>query len=96
MYTNKMIWSIREFILLSQPYQTHMCHYSRSRPSPKERKNEFFFFWGEVAVTHADSLTSLVSLVAVPVNASTGTKGDELICKDTSICKCKVSSTLVV
>ena len=47
-------------------------------------------------MTHADSLTSLVSLVAVPVNASTGTEGDELIYKDTSSCKCKVSSTLVV
>ena len=47
-------------------------------------------------MTHADSLTSLVSLVAVPVNASTGTKGDKIICKDTSLCKCRVSSTMVV
>lgn len=70
--------------LLSQP------------PLPERKKMIFLFFWGEVAVTHADSLTSLVSLIAVPVNASTGTEGDELICKDTSICKCKVSSILVV
>ena len=41
-------------------------------------------------------ISHLVSLVAVPVNASTGTEGDKLICKDTSLCKCRVSSTMLV
>ena len=38
----------------------------------------------------------LVSLAAVPVNASTGTQGDKLICKDTSLCKYRVSIAMVV
>ena len=44
----------------------------------------------------ADSPASLVSFVAVPVTGSTGIEGDKLICKDTSLCKCRASSTLVV
>ena len=47
-------------------------------------------------MTHADSPTSLVSVVAVPVTGSTGIEGDKLICKDTSLCKCRASSTMVV
>ena len=41
-------------------------------------------------------ISHLVSLVAVPVNASTGTEGVKLICKDTSLCKCRVSITMVI
>ena len=37
-----------------------------------------------------------LSLVAVPVNASTDTEKDKLICKDTSLCKCRVSITMVI
>lgn len=85
----------RIYFIITAISDTHVPLLSQP-PLPERKKMIFLFFWGEVAVTHADSLTSLVSLIAVPVNASTGTEGDELICKDTSICKCKVSSTLVV
>ena len=40
-------------------------------------------------------ISHLVSLVAVPVNARTGTEGDKLICKETNLCKCRVSITMV-
>ena len=37
-------------------------------------------------------ISHLVSLGAVPVNASTGTEGDKLICKDTSLGRCRCPS----
>ena len=35
-------------------------------------------------------ISHFVSLVAVPVSAGNGTKGNKLICKETNLCKCRV------
>ena len=40
-------------------------------------------------------ISPFVSLVAVPASARTGTEGNKLIWKETNLCKCRVSSSMI-
>ena len=40
-------------------------------------------------------ISHFVSLVAVPASARTGTEGNKLIWKETNLCKCRVSSSMI-
>ena len=40
-------------------------------------------------------ISHVLSLLAVPVSARVGNEGNILICKETNLCKCRVSSSMV-